>query len=151
VRKPVAALLVLSLALIAAAPADAGKRGKKKPSGVAGVVLNATCFGPCIEPPPPEPTYTGQVTVNVNRASDGALVASSTPTDGKFRFRLKRGFYDVSAIPPGPPPCPPGYVCPAEGPEPVVMPCEVGETQRVRVKRHRFTHVELRVRNICIA
>jgi hypothetical protein len=64
------------------------------------------------------------VTVNVNRVSDGALVASSTPTDGRFRFRLKRGLYDVS---------------------------EVGEIQRVRVKRQRFTHVELRARNICIA
>ena len=52
----------------------------------------------------------------VNRVSDGALVASATPTEGKFRFRLKRGLYDVSAIAPGPPPCPPGYVCPAEGP-----------------------------------
>jgi hypothetical protein len=31
------------------------------------------------------------------------------------------------------------------------MLCEVGETQRVRVKRHRFTRVELYVRNVCIA
>ena len=91
------------------------------------------------------------MTVSVNRVSDGALVASSTPTDGRFRFRLKRGLYDVSAISPGPPPCPPGYVCPAEGPAVVVMLCEVGETQRVRVKRHRFTRVELYVRNVCIA
>jgi hypothetical protein len=84
------------------------------------VVLNSSCFGPCIEPPPP---------------------------DGKFRFRLKRGLYDVSAIPPGPPPCPPDHVCPAV----VVMPCEVAEIKRVRVKRHRFTHVELRIRNVCVA
>jgi hypothetical protein len=90
------------------------------------------------------------VAVNVNRPSDGALVASSTPTDGRFRFRLKRGLYDVSAIPPGPVPCPPDHVCPAES-SVVVLPCEVGETKRVRVKRHRFTRVELRVRNICIA
>jgi hypothetical protein len=148
----VAALLVLTLALLAAAPADAGKRAKKKPSGIAGVVLGGTCYGPCIEPPPAEPAYTGEVTVSVNRASDGALVRSAMPTDGRFRFRLKRGLYDVSAIPPRsfPPPCPPGYVCPAES-SVVVMPCEMGETKRVRVKRRRFTRVELHVRNVCVA
>jgi hypothetical protein len=153
VRRFLVALIVLALAALVAAPADAGKRGKKKPAGIKGVVLSATCYGPCIEPPPPEPVYTGEVTVNVNRASDGALVRSATPTDGRFRFRLKRGLYDVSAVPPRsyPPPCPPGYVCPAEGPAVVVIPCEVGETKRVRVKRRRFTRVELRVRNVCVA
>jgi hypothetical protein len=150
-RRLTAAFLVLALAVVAAAPADAGTRKHKKPSGIKGVVLSSTCYGPCIEPPPPEPVYTGQVTVSVNRASDGALVASSTPSDGRFRFRLKRGLYDVSAIPPGPPPCPPEQICPAGGSAAVVLPCEVGETQRVRVKRRRFTGVELRVRNVCIA
>src|SRR5215207_3369761 len=55
-------------------PAVAGGQGSP-------VVLNGTRYGPCIEPPPPEPAHTGQVTVAVNRVSDGALVASATPTE----------------------------------------------------------------------
>jgi hypothetical protein len=106
---------MLSLALLSAAPADAGKRAKKKPTGIAGVVLSATCYWPCIEPPPPEPVYTEQVTVTATRVSTGALVASAT-TDGRFRFRLKRGLYDVTAMVPGPPPCPPDAICPAASP-----------------------------------
>jgi hypothetical protein len=43
-----------------------------------------------------------------------------------------------------------GYVCPAEGSS-VVLPCETGETKRVWVKRRRFTHVQMHIRNICIA
>jgi hypothetical protein len=146
---------LLCLALFAAAPADAGKKKHKKPSGIAGVVLNSTCFGPCIEPPPPQPLYTGQLTVTVTRVADGRLIASATPSDGRFRFRVKRGLYDVSAIPTTTPiqPCPPGYVCIAQGQSQqvaMIAPCETGETQRVQVRRHRFTHVELHVQNVCI-
>jgi hypothetical protein len=62
----------------------------------------------------------------------------------------------VSSAPPAPPPpCQPqpGYACPlVAGPEPaaIAAPCETGETQQVVVRRHRFTHVELHVRNSCI-
>ena len=149
-RRLVVALSVLALAAFADAPADAGKR-KGKPSGIKGVVLSNTCYGPCIDPPPPEPVYAGPVTINVNRAADGALVASRQPTDGRFRFRLKRGLYDVSAVPPVPTPipCPPGYVCAAQSAA-VVLPCETGETKRARVRRHRFKYVELHVQNVCV-
>jgi hypothetical protein len=150
VRRLVVSALVLALAAFIASPAAADKRKHRKPAGINGVVLSSTCYGPCIEPPPPEPRYTGQVTVTVNRASDGGLVASANPTDGHFRFRLKRGLYDVSAIPPAPVPCPPELICPAEA-QVVIAPCETGETQQVRVRRHRFTHVELHVQNVCIA
>jgi hypothetical protein len=157
---------VLAIASLVAVPAEAGKRHqhKHKPTGVKGVVLNSTCPGACAEPPPPAPLYTGPVTVSVNRTTDGTAVASQATTDGHFRMRVKRGTYDVSAIPPNPtcepqpqqvcpPPCEPTptTVCPlpAQGAA-IIAPCLSGETQRIQVRRHRFTRVELHVRNVCI-
>jgi hypothetical protein len=152
--KALAPLLAVAV-LAAAAPAQAGSaHNSKRHSGVKGVVLDSTCAGPCAEPPPPAPTYTGSVTITARRASDGSLVASRETSDGHFRIRLKRGQYDVSAVPPNPPSCQPqpGQVCPAgAGAEPaVIAPCMTGETKRVRVRRHRFTHVELHVTNVCV-
>ncbi len=154
-RRGLTALMVLGLVAALATPATAGKRHNHKPSGVKGVVLNSTCYGACAEPPPPAPPYTGPVTVTVRRASDGVLVASRETSDGYFRIRVKRGHYDVSAIPPNPPSCQPqpGQVCPAgsgaQG-SAMIAPCMTGETKRVQVRRHRFTHVELHVQNVCI-
>jgi hypothetical protein len=155
VRRVVTALAVLALIAALAAPAEAGKRHSHKPSGIKGVVLNSTCYGPCAEPAPPEPVYLGAVTITVARASDGATVASQAIDDGHFRFRLKRGRYDVSSVPPNPPspqPCPPGQVCALDGAQSsaAIAPCLQGETKRVQVRRHRFTRVELHVGNICI-
>jgi hypothetical protein len=149
------AIALLALVAAAAAPAEAGKRHKKR-SGIAGVVLNSTCYGPCAEPRAEEPLYSGSVTVTVQRASDGVIVASREVSDGRFRFRLPRGIYDVSSVPPNPdppPPCSPEQVCPAQGNHQsavIVAPCLTGETKRVQVRRHRFTHVELHVSNVCI-
>jgi hypothetical protein len=151
---PLPLLIVLaSLTLLVAGSAEAKKR--HKPSGVKGMVLDASCYGPCIEPPPPQPVYSGPVTVTLRRASDGAVVASREVSEGHFRFRLKRGLYDVSSVPPNPPNppiCPPGYVCIQGGSPSAVMiaPCLAGETKRVQVRRHRFSQVELRVTNVCI-
>jgi hypothetical protein len=150
---------LLAIAALAQLPAGAtaGKqhKHKPKPAGVRGVVLDSTCFGPCVDPPPPQPAYNGPVTVTVQRASDGALVASQAISDGRFRIRVKRGLYDVSSVPPNPPPCEPtpDTVCPAQGDAPskeMIAPCLAGETKRVRVKRHRFSHVELHVQNVCV-
>jgi hypothetical protein len=43
-------------------------------------------------------------------------------------------------------------VCPlATRAEPaIVLPCMTGETKQVKVKRRRFTRMELHVQNICI-
>jgi hypothetical protein len=148
-------LVVGALALLPAS-AGAGKRHhhKHKPAGVKGVVLNGTCAGACVDPPPPAAPYTGTVTVSVRRASDGVEVASQEASDGHFRLRVKRGSYDVSAVPPGPPTCrpTPETVCPLPaGAQPtVIAPCLIGETKPVQVRRHRFTRVELHVRNVCI-
>ena len=135
-----------------AAPAHAGKVHKH--SGIKGVVLDTTCYGPCAYPPPPSPRYTGPVTITVQRASNAALVASREASDGRFRIRVKRGRYDVSAVLPNPPSCQPqpGQVCPAAAgaQRAVIAPCMTGETKRIQVRRHRFTHVELHVQNTCI-
>jgi hypothetical protein len=147
----VAALVALALF---AAPADAAKKRHHKPSGVKGVVLNATCYGPCAEPPPPEPVWQGTVTITVSRASDGMQVASQGTSDGHFRLRVKRGLYNVTSVPPNPPTCQPTpeTVCPlAGGAQPaIIAPCLTGETKQVQVTRHRFTRVELHVQNTCI-
>jgi hypothetical protein len=159
--------LVVGLVGMLAAPADAGKRHHHKPAGVKGVVLNSTCPGPCVEPPPPPQLYTGSVVVTVRRVSDGAQVASQAITDGHFRMRVARGVYDVSSVPRNPPVCQPqpqaqqvcpppctpttDTVCPlASTPAAIVAPCLTGETKRVEVRRHRFTRVDLHVTNACI-
>ena len=153
-RKLLTALAMLGVVALVAAPADAKKRHSHKPSGVEGVVLNSTCAGACAEPPPPEPAYTGPVTVTVQRVSDGQQVASQAISDGHFRMRLKRGSYDVSSVPPNPepPPCQPGEMCPLAETQgaAIVQPCMQGETTRVQVRRHHFAHVELHVSNVCI-
>jgi hypothetical protein len=161
VRRLAIALGALGTIALLVAPAGATKRHSHKPSGVAGVVLNSTCAGACAEPPPPEPVYSGAVTITVQRVSDGQQVATQASSDGHFRIRLKRGSYDVSSVPPNPEPqppsCPPGELCPldkesAGGAESavIVRPCLQGETKRVQVRRHRFTQVELHVANVCI-
>jgi hypothetical protein len=155
VRRVLVALAVYGIVALVATPVAAGKhhRHKQKPTGVKGVVLNSTCPGACAEPPPPPPLYTGTVTINVLRVGDGALVASREINDGHFRIRVKRGTYDVSAIPPSPPPCQPTpqTVCPlpAQGAA-IIAPCMTGETKRVQVRPHRMPYVELHVRNVCI-
>ena len=152
-RKLLTALALLGVIALVAAPADAKKRHSHKPAGVAGVVLNSTCAGACQDPPPPQPLYTGAVTVTVTRASDGQQVASQPISDGHFRIRVKRGLYDVSSVPPNPPTCEPTpeTVCPLSAQSPaVIAPCLQGETQRVQVRRHKFAHVELHVSNVCI-
>ena len=152
-RKLLTVLLLCAIALVVA-PADAKKRHSHKPAGVEGMVLNSTCPGACTEPPPPEPVYSGAVTITVQRASDGQQVASQAVADGKFRIRLKRGAYDVSSVPPNPepPPCQTGEVCPLDGAHraAIVRPCMQGETKRVQVRRHHFAQLELHVSNVCI-
>jgi len=150
-------LIVVALAAIVIAPASAGAKQHHghKAAGVKGVVLDATCPGACANPPPPAPVYTGSVTITVTRVSDGVQVASPAANSGHFRIRLRRGSYDVSAVPPNPPPTcnpTPETACPLSGAhsKAVIAPCMTGDTQRAQVQRHRFTHVELHVSNTCI-
>jgi hypothetical protein len=147
-------LTLLGVVALPAAPAGAKKHHSHKPSGIAGVVLNSSCAGACAQPAQPEPVYTGDVTITVQRVSDGQQVASQATNDGQFRMRLKRGSYDVSSVPPNPepPPCQPGKLCPLDKAQSaaIVRPCLQGETKRVQVRRHHFARVELHVGNVCI-
>jgi hypothetical protein len=149
----VAAAVALVAIGMLVAPAQARNHHRHKGSGVKGVVLDSTCYGACAEPRPPEPVYAGSVTIEVRRI-DGTAVASRTISDGHFRVRLRRGAYDVSSVPPSPSPqpCPPGQACPlGAGARPaVITQCLQGETKRIKVRRHRFTRVELHVSNTCI-
>jgi hypothetical protein len=140
----VTALALLVLVGVLVTPADARKHHSHKPSGIKGVVLNSTCSGACMDPPPPAPAYTGGgLTVTVTRVSDGAMIATSQPTDGHFRFRVKRGLYRVTAeVAPQPASTPQSSAMPAN--------CWEGDSQEAQVLRHRFTHVELHVGNVCI-
>ncbi len=152
-RKLMTGLALLAAIALFTAPADAKKRHGHKHSGVEGTVLNAACPGACAEPPPPQPLYTGPVTVTVARAADGVVVASQAVSDGHFRLRVKRGLYDVSSVPPNPPTCDPQpqQVCPLSAQSPaIVVQCLHGDTQRVQVRRHKFAHVELHVGNACV-
>ena len=138
-RGVIAAIVVLGCGL-AGVPAQAHRGIRAKaPSGVKGVVLDATCAGACRVPAPPEPVYTGAVTVVVTKAATGTVVASEAISDGHFRIRVRPGSYSVSSVPPTPSP-----------PSAIAAPCETGETQQVVVRRHRFTPVTLHVRNSCI-
>jgi hypothetical protein len=163
-----ASLIAAAIVFAASPPLAAGHRSHKR-SGIAGTVLNTSCPGPCVQPSS-APPYTGSdLTVTVRRVRDGALIASVMPTTGHFRIRVKRGHYDVSATVPAPPPCggpvpvSAKITCPPCGPVPVgaKIACPVagssiyacpttGDTVRVAVRRHRFTHVELHVQNACI-
>jgi hypothetical protein len=156
VRRAATAIALLVLAGCIAGTAGAASPQHKhtpKASGIKGSVLDATCTtGDCRSPEAP---YTGSITVTVTRASDGVQVGSRPAADGRFRFRLKRGLYDVSAAAPAPPTCEPTpeTVCPLEGSQPavIVRPCVEGEAKRVRVHRHRMSRVELHVQNVCVA
>jgi hypothetical protein len=154
VRKLLTALALAGVLVFLAVPADAKKHHSHKPSGVAGTVFNSTCAGACAEPPPPESVYAGAVTITVTRVSDGQQVASQAISDGHFRLRLKKGAYNVSSVPPNPPTCnpTPETVCPQDQAQSaaIVRPCLQGETKQVQVRRHRFTHVELHVSNVCV-
>jgi len=150
-----AAVLILGLAMaLLPATADAEKHQSHKPSGVEGTVFNGTCPGACQAPPPPEPVYSGDVTITVARAGDGRVVASEGIADGHFKLRVKRGLYNVSSVPPSPPPCQPTptIVCPVAQArsEALIAPCLRGETKQVKVRRHRFTQLDLQVSNSCI-
>lgn len=148
-RNGLLALLAVAAVVSLPASAEAKKHHSHKPSGIDGVVLNTTCNGACAEPPPPAPPYTGSgLTVTVTRVSDKAVVASSQPTDGHFRFRLKRGHYQVSATINELRPQPQA----AGSATPIVMPanCWTGDSKEATVRRHHFTYAELRVGNVCI-
>lgn len=118
---------VLALALPAATAATSS-------SGIRGVVLNATCYGPCAYPSPPLPPYEGEG-LRVTVSNKKGEVATAHPKDGRFRFRLAPGRYLVESA------------VEHRGEQPS---CWEGETKRVRVREAEVRRVRLHVTNRCI-
>jgi hypothetical protein len=157
-RRVLTATLVLAAAALAV---PAGAAAARHPAGIAGTVFDTTCPGACAQTAPAfPPVYQGtDLTVRVTRVSDGHLVATLAPPAGRFRLPVKRGLYSVAAdvVTTPVPTCPPPVVsadqiaCPLATTS-VVMPadCWRGETKRVRVRRHRYAHVDLHVQNNCV-
>src|SRR5215216_4078101 len=89
----VGALAALVIALLVPSSALAGGTGT-----LSGVVFDATCAGPCTQPPPPPRRYTGEgLTVRIRHLPDRELVAKLHPTDGTFSLDLPTGRYRVHA------------------------------------------------------
>lgn len=125
-------ILIVAGALALALPAPTAATPS---SGIRGVVLNATCYGPCAYPSPPLPPYEGDgLRVTVRNRKHGE-VATAHPKDGRFRFRLAPGRYLVEAA------------VEQQGEQPS---CWEGETKRVRVREAQVRRVRLHVTNVCI-
>jgi hypothetical protein len=123
VRKLATAAVLL---VLGCAPAAAEAK-----QGISGDVLDSTCYGPCVIDQNPPPYAGDDVVVEVRDASNGDLVATAVPHDGRFRVRLGRGRYSVHA----------------EVSDPL---WESEPPQTLRVRRDEFAHVELLVWNAAI-
>ena len=129
VRKSTAIMVALVAVAVASIPAGAGAGAA---TGIKGVVLNATCYGPCRYPPEPLPPYTGPgLTVSI-RTVDGDLVARLHPKEGRFAVAEPPGTYRVRA---------------RVGTQPS---CWRGEVKTVKVSAGAMTRVRLRVTNACV-
>jgi hypothetical protein len=129
VRKSTAILCALVAIAAASVPAGAGAGTE---TGIKGVVLNTTCYGPCRYPPPPPPPYTGPGLTVAIRTVDGKLVERLHPKDGRFQVAEPPGTYRVRA---------------RVGTDPS---CWRGEVKTVKVQSGAITRVRLHVANACI-
>jgi hypothetical protein len=117
--------LAASLLLAWAGQGEAGQT-----SGVRGVVLNATCYGPCVEGAQQDPYAGGGLELTVRRLPGRSVVARPQAEQGHFRARLAPGVYLVRAD--------------------VSGRCWQGEARRVVVRRGLFSYVRMHVQNVCI-
>ena len=118
------------LGVVGAAAWAAPAHSNVPDSGIRGVVLDTTCYGPCQVGQDPGPYEGGGLTVAIRRISTGELVRRLTPEHGRFSPRIRPGAYRVIAR--------------------VAGECWEGEAKRVGVKAHEFARVELHVGNTCI-
>jgi hypothetical protein len=126
-RRILAALLTLAIAGVVRADTTA--------SGISGVVLNATCPGPCSVPPKPLPPYQGDnLVVTIKKLPERILVARLRPTDGTFGIELDPGLYRVRA----------------RIKEQAQFSCWEGSHRKVEVFEGMISRVRLRVTNICV-
>jgi hypothetical protein len=127
------AFVALVLAACSACAVLAPASGAGGGTGIRGVVLNATCYGPCRYPPPPPSPYTGTgLGVKVRSLPTNELVARLHPADGRFAVKLSPGWYRLKARVDQAPPC------------------WRGEARRAQVADGQLTRVRLRVANECI-
>lgn len=126
------AVLVGALGLVGAPALRAADSASG--TGIRGVVLDTTCWGPCRYPPNPQP-YTGPgLTVTVRSLTTNKLVATLRPKDGRFRVEVRPGPYRVRA-----------RVAEDRPPS-----CWQGEAKDVKVVQGAFTGVRLHVHNACV-
>jgi hypothetical protein len=129
-RRAIATLLVLASVGFLSIPTGAGAG---EATGIKGVVLNATCYGPCRYPPEPLPPYTGSgLVVTVRSLPDYQLVAKLYPKDGRFAVKVPPGSYRVRA---------------RVGEVPS---CWQGEAKTVKVLSGKLSRVRLHVTNTCV-
>jgi hypothetical protein len=129
VRRRIAILFALVALGAVSIPPGAGAGTE---TGIKGVVLNTTCYGPCRYPPPPPPLYTGPGLTVAIRTVDGELVARLHPKDGRFQVAEPPGTYRVRA---------------RVGTDPS---CWRGEVKTVKVESGSVTRVRLHVYNACV-
>jgi hypothetical protein len=129
-RKALVTVLMLASLGFLSFPAAVGAG---EATGIRGVVLDATCYGPCRYPPPQLPPYTGPgLMVMVRHLPDSHLVAKLHPDGGYFAVTLAPGWYRLKA---------------RVGQEPS---CWWGEARKVEVVSGQLARVRLRVANTCI-
>jgi hypothetical protein len=129
VRRRAAILFALIAIGVVSIPGGAGAVTE---SGIKGVVLDATCYGPCRYPPGSLPPYTGPGLTVAIRTVDGKLVARLHPNDGRFAVAERPGTYRVRARVDTDPSC------------------WRGEVKTVTVQSGSMTGVRLHVTNECI-
>ncbi len=120
-----AVVLVVVVALALAGGALAG--GNR--SGIEGEVIDATCYGPCIAEGSGKP-YAGKATIVAEPRSQRAQRSETAVDNGGFRARLHPGRYAVEVR--------------------IDDPCWVGDSDRLKVHRGEFRHLQLEVSNDCI-
>ena len=127
-RKAIGGLAVcgaLALMLLLPGAASAGQ-----PSGIKGVVLDTSCYGPCIVGAAQPPYAGSDLRIAIRRLPGGDLVRRLSPDGGRFSTRLRPGLYRVNAY--------------------VSAQCWTAEAKRVRVFAARFTRVTFHLQNSCI-
>lgn len=105
-------------------------------AGVKGVVLDTTCYGPCVVGAQPNP-YTGdavRLVIRDNRTD--AIVGRPKLSMGHFVMPLRPGVYRVKAF------------FKADGT--INDMCWKGEVKRVRVVAGAYAQIQLHVGNTCI-
>lgn len=121
----------LVFTIVVAALVPSAFANARETSGFKGRVLDVTCYGPCIYPPPESPPYTGEgLTVSVKTLPERVPVAKLHPTDGTFQLEAPAGLYRVRAR--------------------FRDECWRGQRRRVQVPDGDYARVTLRVYNDCI-